>query len=641
MEECSFMKQVQIETFAKVSNISRLTYSPNGSRCVFCLTTPNIETDGYDNVLWICENGSFRQLTYGGNEKQFLFLDDNTVLFSSAKEKDRPNYSSWQTICLKSGVIRDAFRFPVPVEDLILLADGDLLLRGNTWPGFEDLYLGEENEVKRFTQFMQDEADYEVLTAYPWWHNGGTFTKGMYHSLFRFHVKENRLERLSGLNEDITNIRLSDDQKYVFYFRARADFRDTPNLNLCRLDLATKEEKLLVSEEMLLVNHVPCGDKVIVAFSDRTHGRSSDPDLYLIDPEDPKPVLFASLDRSITDLKCRDGKAWLIINDYDSSYVCTAEDGKIVKKTSKAGLVTSFDVYGDDFLISAQYDTRPDEIYNSQQVRLSHFHDEICEEYDVSVPEAIEFVNDGVGLRGYIMKPCDFDENRKYPTLLYIHGGPKGLYSPVYMHEQQYWAQKGYIVLFTNIRGSDGRGSEFADIRGKYGTVDYDDLMKFMDVSIERYPQIDTEKLMVTGGSYGGFMTNWIISHTDRFRTAISQCCVSNWITLDLVSDIGLEFCEDQCASDPWDAGNEMWNQSPLKYAGNIKTPTMFIHGFEDYRTPIDQGYQMYTALKRFGVETKMVLFRGDHHSLPRVGKPSHRIRRIKEMADWFADHLG
>ena len=164
--------------------------------------------------------------------------------------------------------------------------------------------------------------------------------------------------------------------------------------------------------------------------------------------------------------------------------------------------------------------------------------------------------------------------------------------------------------------------------------------MKFLDTAIERYPQIDTERLLVTGGSYGGFMTNWVITHTDRFKAAISQCCISNWITLNQLSDIGYEFSEDLCASDPWDETGKMWDQSPLKYAKNVTTPTLFMHGFEDYRTPINQCYQMYTALKRFNVDTKTVLFRGDHHGFSNVGKPSHRIRRLQEMTDWFDRYL-
>ncbi len=194
------------------------------------------------------------------------------------------------------------------------------------------------------------------------------------------------------------------------------------------------------------------------------------------------------------------------------------------------------------------------------------------------------------------------------------------MYAPVCMTEHQYWASQGYIVLFTNIRG-------------KLGTVDYSDLMKFTDTVIEKYAQ----RLFVTGGSYGGYMTNWIITHTGRFRAAISQCCISNWISLNQLSDIGYEFSEDLCAGNPWDTEEKMWNQSPLKYAKNASTPTLFIHGFEDCRTPIDQCRQMYTALKRNGTDTKAVLFRGDHHGISNAGKPSHRIRRLREMADWFS----
>lgn len=117
----------------------------------------------------------------------------------------------------------------------------------------------------------------------------------------------------------------------------------------------------------------------------------------------------------------------------------------------------------------------------------------------------------------------NYDETKKYPAILDIHGGPKTVYGKVFYHEMQVWASKGYFVFFCNIHGSDGRGNEFMDIRGKYGTIDYDELMQFTDKVLETYPQIDASKVGVTGGSYGGFMTNWIIGHTDRFACAASQ----------------------------------------------------------------------------------------------------------------------
>lgn len=136
-------------------------------------------------------------------------------------------------------------------------------------------------------------------------------------------------------------------------------------------------------------------------------------------------------------------------------------------------------------------------------------------------------------LDGWILKPADFDEKRTYPAILDIHGGPKTAYGEVFFHEMQFWAGQGYVVFFCNPTGSDGRGDRFADLRGRYGQIDYEDLMAFTDAVLDRVPQIDTRRLGVTGGSYGGYMTNWIIGHTDRFAAAASQRSIANWVVDD------------------------------------------------------------------------------------------------------------
>jgi len=177
------------------------------------------------------------------------------------------------------------------------------------------------------------------------------------------------------------------------------------------------------------------------------------------------------------------------------------------------------------------------------------------------------------------------------------------------------------------------------DICGKYGTVDYDDLMAFCDTALEAYPEMDKANFFETGGSYGGFMTNWIIGHTDRFRACASQRSISNWTSFCGVSDIGYDFGEDQNAADIWTNHDKLWWHSPLKYADMVKTPTLFIHSFEDYRCPIDQGYQMYSALVRNGAEARLVCFKGENHELSRSGKPKHRLKRLSEITEWFETH--
>ncbi|HPE67037.1 MAG TPA: prolyl oligopeptidase family serine peptidase, partial [Synergistales bacterium] len=176
----------------------------------------------------------------------------------------------------------------------------------------------------------------------------------------------------------------------------------------------------------------------------------------------------------------------------------------------------------------------------------------------------------------------------------------------------------------------------FDDIRGKYGTVDYDDLMAFTDWAVEHLPFVDKDRLGVTGGSYGGYMTNWIIGHTDRFKAAASQRSISNWISKMGISDIGYYFVPDQQAADIWSDHEKLWFHSPLKYADRAKTPTLFIHSEEDHRCELTQGLQMFTALKLHGVETNICVFKGENHELSRSGRPRPRLTRLRKMTEWF-----
>jgi dipeptidyl aminopeptidase/acylaminoacyl peptidase len=277
------------------------------------------------------------------------------------------------------------------------------------------------------------------------------------------------------------------------------------------------------------------------------------------------------------------------------------------------------------------------ELYDGRGRQLSRFNERALRDSYVAKPEILNVQREGYEVHGFVLRPKDYVPGKKYPVILDVHGGPKTVYGPVFYHEMQYWAGRGYFVIFCNPTGSDGRGA-FMDIRGKYGTIDYEDLMAFTDAALEAWPDMNAEELFETGGSYGGFMTNWIIGHTDRFRACASQRSISNWLSFG-VSDIGAEFVPDQNAADAWSDPEKLWFHSPLKYADRVKTPTLFIHAFEDYRCPIDQGYQMFAALIEHGVESRLVCFRGENHELSRSGKPSHRLKRLREITEWFDAH--
>jgi len=256
---------------------------------------------------------------------------------------------------------------------------------------------------------------------------------------------------------------------------------------------------------------------------------------------------------------------------------------------------------------------------------------------NLSKPEPIEYEGaNGRKIHGWLMKPVDFEAGKKYPLLLEIHGGPHAMYGNTYMNEFQILAAEGYAVLYVNPRGSHGYGQDFVNaVRGDYGGGDYQDLMLAVDYVLAEFDFIDETRLGVTGGSYGGFMTNWIVGHTNRFKAAVTQRSISNWISFYGVSDIGYYFTEWQIDGDFRDV-HKLWKHSPLAYIDNVETPLLILHSEKDYRCPIEQAEQLYISLKRLGKETKFVRFPEENHELSRSGKPSLRKSRLDYIVEWF-----
>jgi len=243
-------------------------------------------------------------------------------------------------------------------------------------------------------------------------------------------------------------------------------------------------------------------------------------------------------------------------------------------------------------------------------------------------------------LQGWIVKPPNFEPNKKYPSILQIHGGPLLQYGEAFTHEFYYLAEQGYVVYFSNPRGGQGYGEEHAKaIWNDWGGDDYKDLMAWTDyMAAQSY--IDTERMGVTGGSYGGYMTNWIIGHTDRFKGAVTQRCVSNLISMWGSSDGNWIF--QQCFGNqpPFENMENFWRMSPIKYIGNAKTPTLVIHSEKDYRCNLEQGEQVYIALKKLGVDTELVIFPEESHGLSRIGRTDRRVVRLEHIARWFKKYL-
>ncbi len=247
---------------------------------------------------------------------------------------------------------------------------------------------------------------------------------------------------------------------------------------------------------------------------------------------------------------------------------------------------------------------------------------------------------DGNGLQGWILKPPGFDARKKYPAVLQIHGGPLAQYGHAFMHEFYFLAAQGYVVFFCNPRGGLGYGEDHARaIWNAWGTVDYADLMAWVDL-VAAKPYVAAQRIGVAGGSYGGFMTNWIIGHTDRFAAAVTMRSVSNLTSFWGSSDYNWVFQEVFGDQPPWDNLDNYWNRSPIKYIGKARTPTLVIHSENDHRTPIEQGEQVFVALQRLGVDSEMVRFPDEPHGMSRTGRVDRRIARLKHILRWFDKYL-
>jgi dipeptidyl aminopeptidase/acylaminoacyl peptidase len=247
---------------------------------------------------------------------------------------------------------------------------------------------------------------------------------------------------------------------------------------------------------------------------------------------------------------------------------------------------------------------------------------------------------DDTRIQGWLVRPPFFDRGRRYPLILYIHGGPHAMYGTNFFHEFQVLAGAGYCVLIVNPRGSTGYGEAFGNsIQYAYPGDDYRDLMAAVDWAVE-LPFVDADRLGIAGGSGGGLLTLWTIGQTDRFRAASAHRSVSNWLSFAGTSDLNRFFVEHWFRGTPWQSPAEYLERSPLRHAATINTPVQIIHSEDDYRTPLEQSLQIYTALRLLDKTAELVVFPGASHGLSRTGPPGHRVERLRHIVRWFDQYL-
>lgn len=656
------MNPICLNDFLNYRFLSRIKYAPGGQSAAFVVSNCCEDENRYESRLWLYD-GTLRQLTDLGSESSFIWEDDTHILFPavrSSKEKKRQEskdaFTSYYRLNIHGGEAIPAFTLPVTATQIEKVGDNYAFL-ARIDANYPDYYCMSDEERRDVAKHYDEEKDYEVLDERPFWFNDAGMVNKRRTALFT-RSAEGTVTRITAPLFDVSSMTVIDGNVYFSGYEFSTKRPERTVVIYC-LNLASGKVSTVVERPDLKIGSVQrVGHQLWIGASEgKRHGLNENSWVYTLDVTSGELSLLREEEYNMynsvgSDCRYGGGSSWqekdgalyhLATREGSGLLYRLSADGSSTPIITKDGSIDSFSLCEEsgEALMIAMYDNKLQELYAANLAtgairQLSNFNTNVLKDKYVAEYHPVSVDSDGYRISGWVLLPDNFDPAKKYPAVLDIHGGPKTVYGPVFYHEMQLWANMGYIVFFCNPKGGDGRDNDFMDIRGHYGETDYRNLMDFTDAVIAAYPQIDQSRICVTGGSYGGFMTNWIIGHTDRFCCAASQRSISNWISFFGVSDIGYSFAVDQCDGNPFDDHEKLWALSPLRYAKNVKTPTLFIHSDEDYRCPLAEGLQMYTALADLGVPTRLCMFHGENHELSRSGKPKHRVRRLTEITQWF-----
>ncbi len=546
--------------------------------------------------------------------------------------------------------------------------DGDELLvwNGPEYPEYR--VLKHENSIERAEWAFKDvgvalfvegkkEEDVRTIREIPFWWNGKGWTYWSVSRLRGIDLNTGETWPISPPELHVRDFMPSPDGRSVAFLALKDRSRQL-DVSLFISDVYGEDVREVGPGNWYLTHVSWRGDGRALALvgHDKRRGLVTNKHLYETPLDEWDPVDLSPMDRSLgnslnsdvrggmdTRPKWADGKWYFLVHEGTAVHLY-GSDGDPTPVISGPLSIEGFDILRGRVFLTVMRVNEPAELYEASLAagmgslrKLTGFNEGFTSRAKLVSPEEFRFTaSDGAEVEGFLYRP---DGDPPYPTVLYVHGGPATAFGHAFMHELHLLRDRGYAVLAVNPRGSEGYGEDFRDIRGRYGERDYQDLMEAVDEAISR-GIADPDRLAVMGGSYGGFMTNWIIGHTTKFRAAVTMRGISNWISEYGTTDIGFFFNPDQIGGHPWENFRTYWEKSPLAHVTNVRTPTLIIHSLNDYRCWLDQALQLFTALKVLGVETELVLFPEEDHDLSRKGKPKHRVERLERILRWLDDHL-
>lgn len=657
------------EDLTKIDIFSDPQFTPNGKAYTYVSTSINDKNEYVSQLFFQNLNDSTaRQWTFGAdkNSNPRFSPDGKQVVFQSS----RSGLPQLWLLHTDGGEAQQLTSFKNGAKDPNWSKDGSYIIFCASLEADEDV----QNQSEQTKEERQKEAEEKkkqplVINRLNYKSDASGFLNNKRAQLVLFDIENERFTQLTSADDDHSYQDISPDSNHILFAANLNDDADYEHTNdLYTLDRRTKEIKKITNGKGVYfsASFSPSGKQIACFGHEYAYSNASLSELYLFDVASGKrSTLSETWDIELGDAMIGDtrlgssttGPVWsknadrlfFIATDFGATGLYQASptgELDVLYKNDHHVFGFSYDAASETFILGISTPTNPGNFYllenNAALTRLTNGNAALLAEVSLAEPETLAVTaDDGWEIQGWLLRPHGFEEGKQYPFVLEVHGGPHAMYGQTFFHELQFLAAKGYVVLYTNPRGSHGYGQKFVDaVRSDYGGKDYTDLMTAVDYALKNYSFIDQGRLGITGGSYGGFMTNWVVGHTNRFKAAVTQRSISNWLSFYGVSDIGYFFTEWELGKNLLEDPAKLWEFSPLKYAKEVETPLLILHGELDFRCPIEQGEQLYVALKEMRKEVEFVRFPGSSHELSRSGKPEMRIERLNHISRWFEKYL-
>lgn len=649
------MKGIQPEDLFEMKWAAEPRMSPEGTQLAFAMVGLDGEKNEYTSGTWLAEIShpvSSRRLTSGEHRdgKPRWSPGGLEIAFVSHREEKG---SQLYVLPLGGGEARRIASFQEEIEEVAWSPDGTriaLLVRDQN----KDLY--EKEKPKDQPPRHIDRLVYRLDNV------GWTIDRLRQIFVVDLEGKSDPVQLTSGPYE-CSGLTWSPDGSQIAFVSARHDSWDIDRLTDIYLISPTGGDPECLTETdsgHSLPSWSPDGSAIAFGWNPSPldaprHGRIAVIDLSTRE----RRVLTEDLDRNSTpyfgarEPVWANGDLYFLVEDQGNQHIYRAAadgSGKPERVIGEDDQVTAFDVVGGTVAYGLTTATELPTLHviseTEKGIVLTPEVALFAKDREIVSPERFTATSrDGTEVEAWCIRPAGFDSTQKYPALLNIHGGPFTQYGNRFFDEFQVYAGAGYVVIYSNPRGSCGysedwgraiRGPKIATDPGSgWGGVDYEDLMAVTDAALEKFDFIDADRLGVMGGSYGGFMTSWIIGHTNRFKAAISERAVNNHFSMCYTSDIGAVFKSyfgPLYLEDP----EEYMRMSPITYVRNIETPVLILHSENDLRCPISQAEELFSALRFLGKEVEFVRFPGESHELSRSGSPRHREKRFEIILDFL-----